>query len=89
MDMRPGTDPSKPDRELPAAAGTLAEEARAALAVRDRDALRRLLHPYLRWIDEAEGRVIVGRRNVINLLQHVAPPRGVELRDGQIYRWYA
>ncbi|MFP5284069.1 MAG: nuclear transport factor 2 family protein [Actinomycetes bacterium] len=72
----------------PASDQTLVEQVRRALAAGDLTTLRQLVHPYVRWIDETQGRVIVGRRNVISLVRQVPPPRGVELRDGQVYRWY-
>ena len=50
--------------------------------------LRPLLHPYLHWTD---GDVhLRGRSNVLAHLQaHPTPrpPREVEVRDGQVYRW--
>ncbi len=50
--------------------------------------LRPLLHPYLHWSD---GDVALrGRSNVLEHLQaHPTPkpPREVEIRDGQVYRW--
>jgi len=51
--------------------------------------LRRVLHPYLHFTDEA-GRTTRGRTKVIALLRTVEtldPPTEVELRDGQVYRW--
>ena len=56
---------------------------------RDWDRLRLMLHPYLHW-RAADGTRLRGRTNVIDRLQHAAPPlepAAVELRDGQIYRW--
>ena len=50
--------------------------------------LRPLLHPYLHWTD---GDVTLrGRRIVLeHLRSHPTPkpPREVEIRDGQVYRW--
>lgn len=49
---------------------------------------RLLLHPYLRWHDNDVE--IRGREKVLaHLLEHPAPrpPREVEIRDGQVYRW--
>ncbi len=50
--------------------------------------LRPLLHPYLHWVD---GDVALrGRSNVFEHLQShptPKPPRDVEIRDGQVYRW--
>ena len=47
-----------------------------------------LLHPYLHWHDrDVELR---GRNNVLTHLRHhprPRPPREVEVRDGQVYRW--
>ena len=51
--------------------------------------LRRVLHPYLHFTDEA-GRTTRGRTKVIALLRMVEtldPPTEVELREGQVYRW--
>ena len=50
----------------------------------------RLLHPYLHWV-QADGQVVRGRTKVIGMLQAIGisgPPASVELRDGQVYRWY-
>ena len=50
--------------------------------------LRPLLHPYLQWTDAQAN--LKGRSNVLQHLQaHPTPrpPREVEVRDGQIYRW--
>ena len=63
--------------------------ARAAMRDRDRETLRLLLHPYLRWTFP-DGTVLRGRRNVLAMLESAdtpAAPADVELRDGQIYRW--
>jgi hypothetical protein len=63
--------------------------AHAAMAARDWDNLRLMLHPYLHWT-EIDGRVLRGRNHVLAMLEWVdlpAPPSAVELRDGQIYRW--
>jgi hypothetical protein len=52
-------------------------------------AARLLLHPYLRWT-RADGSLLHGRVKVLAALeadQPVEPPRVVELRDGQVYRW--
>ena len=60
-----------------------------AVARGDGEALRLLLHPYLRWRQE-DGNVLRGRRNVLAMLQGADPPAlpsQVELRDGQVYRW--
>ena len=60
-----------------------------AVAGDDWVALRRVLHPYLRFTDE-QGRTTRGRTKVIALLRMVEtldPPTEVELRDGQVYRW--
>jgi Domain of unknown function (DUF4440) len=66
-----------------------AEAVRDAIAHGDGEALRLLLHPYLRWTRE-DGTVLRGRRNVLAMLEghdHPDPPSDVELRDGQVYRW--
>ncbi len=70
-----------PDLEPPAMA------AWAAVDAEDWAETRLLLHPYLHFID---GPVSVrGRTRVLaHLREHGArPPRSVEVRDGQIYRW--
>lgn len=60
----------------------------AAMDDADWDTLRALLHPYLHFTD---GRVSLrGRRAVLEHLRaHPTPkpPRTVEIRDGQVYRW--
>jgi len=64
--------------------------AHAALVACDWPALRVLLHPYLHWTD-GDGRVVRGRSKVLAMLERMDPPTapsGVELRDGQIYRWH-
>jgi hypothetical protein len=68
----------------------VASVAHAAIVMRDWDALHPLLHPYLHWV-QADGQVVRGRTKVIGMLQAVGisgPPASVELRDGQVYRWY-
>jgi len=60
----------------------------AAMDAGDWAALRPLLHPYLRWTDGAV--VLRGRTSVLaHLRDHPTPrpPRDVEVRDGQVYRW--
>jgi hypothetical protein len=51
-------------------------------------ALRPLLHPHLHWTD---GSVVLrGRTTVLtHLRDHPTPrpPRDVEVRGGQVYRW--
>jgi len=67
-----------------------ASDAHAAIVERDWGALQPLLHPYLHWV-QADGQVVRGRTKVIGMLQEtgiLGPPKSVELRDGQIYRWY-
>ena len=52
-------------------------------------ALRLLLHPYLRWT-LADSTVVRGRVTVLALLDAEPPkhvPRVTELRNDQIYRW--
>lgn len=65
-------------------------EAMLAIAGRDWDRLRPMLHPYLHW-QTAGGTVVRGRVKVLEMLGSSAgapvPPSSVELRDGQIYRW--
>ncbi|MFN2556132.1 MAG: nuclear transport factor 2 family protein [Nitriliruptorales bacterium] len=64
------------------------EAAREAMARRDWDAMRLLLHPYLHWRDET-GHVTHGRQNVLAMLSTSdapSPPSSHEVRDGQIYR---
>ena len=71
-----------PDQPAPAAA------AWAAMEAREWGELRRLLHPYLRLTDR--GVSLSGRNNVLaHLREHPTPrpPREVEVRDGQVYRW--
>jgi hypothetical protein len=68
----------------------VASVAQAAIVKRDWDALQPLLHPYLHWM-QADGQVVRGRTNVIGMLQAIGisgAPASVELRDGQVYRWY-
>jgi hypothetical protein len=68
----------------------VASVAHAAIVKRDWDALQPLLHPYLHWV-QADGQVVRGRTKVIGMLQAIGisgPPASVELRDGQVYRWY-
>jgi hypothetical protein len=68
----------------------IAAAAHEAIVSRDWAGVRHLLHPYLHWT-RADGVVVRGRSKVLVMLQgdHSALglPRGVELRDGQIYRW--
>jgi hypothetical protein len=50
--------------------------------------LRPLLHPYVHFADG--GVALRGRSNVLRHLQEspgARPPRSVEVRDGQVYRW--
>ena len=50
--------------------------------------VRPLLHPYLRWTDGAVS--LRGRTAVLDHLRDrptPRPPREVEVRDGQVYRW--
>jgi hypothetical protein len=70
--------------ELPAPAA----QAWAALDAGDWGGLRPLLHPYLHWTDGAVS--MRGRSRVLAHLQNrptPRPPREVEVRDGQVYRW--
>jgi hypothetical protein len=69
----------------------VATSAHAAMVARDWDALCSLLHPYLHWSDDS-GQVLRGRAKVLTMLEQSAPPAPptrVELRNGQIYRWWA
>ena len=68
----------------------VASAAHDAIVDRDWGVLRLLLHPYLHWV-QADGQVVRGRTKVIGMLQAMGisgPPASVELRDGQVYRWY-
>ena len=59
-----------------------------ALDRQDWARLATLLHPYLHWQDRKVE--LRGRLNVLAHLRSVPPPRpprSVEIRDGQIYRW--
>ena len=71
-----------PEQPAPTAA------AWAAMDAGEWAALRPLLHPYLRWVD---GQVSLrGRTKVLAHLRDgptPRPPREVEVRDGQVYRW--
>ena len=65
-------------------------DAVAAIEARDWDALKFLLHPYLRWT--SGGVTIRGRTKVLAHLAATAAvgvPEEYELRDGQIYRFLA
>lgn len=71
-----------PDQPAPTAA------AWAAMDAGDWSALTALLHPYLHWHDREV--VLRGRRRVLAHLRArptPRPPREVEVRDGQVYRW--
>jgi hypothetical protein len=71
------------------AAEELAAEVVAAVAAGDPERARVVLHPYLRWTEL--GVTVRGRRRVLALLSGrsaLAAAARVELRDGQIYRWY-
>jgi hypothetical protein len=60
-----------------------------AVAGNDWLALRRVLHPYLRFTDD-RGRTTRGRLKVTALIREIEvldPPEDIELRDGQVYRW--
>ncbi len=61
----------------------------SAYAEREPDRARLLLHPYLHWTGP-DGVTTRGRVKVMDRLADdppTGPPRAVELRDGQIYRW--
>lgn len=69
----------------------LVVRAHAAMAARDWDTVRPLLHPYLHWTG-IDGVLVRGRKNVLAMLASTgapALPTAVEVRDEQIYRWYA
>jgi hypothetical protein len=71
-----------PDMPAPVAAAWAAIDAGAW------DEVRSLLHPYLRWTDGSVD--LRGRNNVLaHLRAHPTPrpPRDVEVRDEQVYRW--
>jgi hypothetical protein len=71
-----------PEQPAPAAA------AWAAMDAGDWGELRPLLHPHLHWTDGAVR--LRGRRDVLeHLRSHPTPrpPREVEVRGGQVYRW--
>jgi hypothetical protein len=60
----------------------------AAMDAREWGEVRPLLHPYLRWTDGAVS--LRGRTVVLDHLRNrptPRPPREVEVRDGQVYRW--
>lgn len=74
----------------PALVDEVVRAAHDAMAARDWDRLRVMLHPYLHWT-AADGSRLRGRSKVMDRLQSASPPRppaAVELRDGQIYRWH-
>ncbi len=67
----------------------IVDVAHDAIADRDWDRLRPLLHPYLHWTDDRDV-TVRGRSKVLAMLAGADPPdrpAAVELRDGQIYRW--
>jgi hypothetical protein len=67
----------------------VAEQVRRAVAGDQWARVRLLLHPYLRW-ELPDGTELRGRVRVLELLHATGPPdppRTVELRDGQVYRW--
>jgi hypothetical protein len=61
-----------------------------AVAVRDPDRTKLLLHPYLHWTDR-DGDRKRGRMKVLALLRSrdgaLGPPTAIEFRDEQVYRW--
>jgi hypothetical protein len=71
---------------------SLGQRAYAAMVAADWDAVRPMLHPYLHWTD-SNGKTTRGRSKVMALLEQAAEPPAepavIELRDGQIYRWYS
>ena len=63
---------------------------RAAFEAGDWERLRLLLHPYLHWTEG--GETTRGRTKVLARLREsdrLPPPRSIELRDDQVYRWEA
>jgi hypothetical protein len=65
------------------------EAALEGMERQDRDRLRTILHPYIRWT-LADGSLMRGRLKVLAMLaasSAQAAPSAPELRDGQIYRW--
>ncbi len=71
-----------PEQPAPTAA------AWAAMDAAEWGELRPLLHPHVHWQDRALG--LRGRTQVLQHLQShptPRPPREVEVRDGQVYRW--
>lgn len=71
-----------PEQPVPAAAAWNAMDAGEWGELRD------LLHPYLHWTDGELS--LRGRTRVLDHLRaHPTPrpPRAVEVRDGQVYRW--
>lgn len=70
---------------------SLAVAAHTAIADKNWQAVRLLLHPYLHW-HNPDGTVLRGRTKVMAALAaSPTPPAAgsVEVRDGQIYRWHA
>jgi hypothetical protein len=56
----------------------------------DWEAVGLALHPYLHWVG-ADGATLRGRKKVLAMLAQAPvpePPSSVELRDGQVYRWF-
>jgi hypothetical protein len=78
--------------DVPAEVDHIVSEALSAAAEANWDRLKLLLHPYLRWSVEDDAVTLRGRTNVLRWLaaRHapLAHPERVELRDGQIYRWF-
>ena len=77
----------EPDNEVPDLPAPTAE-VWSLLDEGDVGEARLLLHPYLRWQDKSVD--IRGREKVLaHLREHPRPrpPREVEVRDGQVYRW--
>jgi len=56
----------------------------------DRAMITQVVHPYIRWMD-ARGKQHRGRNQILEWLgqrrEQLQLPAGMELRDGQIYRW--
>lgn len=76
-----GPEPGEPGAQVVA-------DALAAIARKDWEELRSMLHPYLHWAEGAQR--LRGRTRVMKRLAEgpkPLPPSRWELREGQIYRW--
>jgi hypothetical protein len=63
-----------------------------AATERDWERLKFLLHPYLHWSEDGGAVALRGRTTVLRWLAERPGPlkraERIELRDGQIYRWF-